>query len=158
MQSTIASKINVTPISVCLPISELHLILKKCAAVNCSFSDNLTPLGGNIYFAGDGTCQRLLQRTQRNCLRTFLPGNAGVFGWRHSLRARVSIASDTLGVTSRRPWSGYLNPPSPRTTYRTPPMGAIWMVAGARTNSSNRLTNQSTEKNLCNWGGILLAM
>ena len=24
-------------------------------AVNCSFSDNLTPLGGNIYFAGNGT-------------------------------------------------------------------------------------------------------
>ena len=28
----------------------------QSAAVNCSFSDNLTPLGGgNIYFAGDGT-------------------------------------------------------------------------------------------------------
>ena len=28
----------------------------QSAAVNCSFSDNLKPLGGNIYFAGDGTC------------------------------------------------------------------------------------------------------
>ena len=27
----------------------------QSAAVNCSFSDNLTPLGGTIYFAGDGS-------------------------------------------------------------------------------------------------------
>ena len=62
---TIASKINVTPKGVYLPISKLHSILAVAnllahnnksqicycgqislqnAAVNCSFSDNLTPL------------------------------------------------------------------------------------------------------------------
>ena len=71
---TTASKINVTPKGVYLPISKLHSILavanllahnNKCqicycgqislqsAAVNCSFSDNLTYYGGNIYFAGE---------------------------------------------------------------------------------------------------------
>ena len=75
-QCTIASKINVTPKGVYLPISKLHSILAvanllahnnkiricycgqislQSAAVNCSFSDNLTPLGGNICFAGDST-------------------------------------------------------------------------------------------------------
>ena len=63
---TIASKINVTPKGVHLPISKLHSILAianllahnnksqicycgqislQSAAVNCSFSDNLTLLG-----------------------------------------------------------------------------------------------------------------
>ena len=78
LESTIASKINVTPKGGCLPISKLHSILAvanllahnnksqicycgqislQSAAVNCSSSDNLTFLGfgGNIYFAGDGT-------------------------------------------------------------------------------------------------------
>ena len=71
---TIASKINVTPKGVVLPISKLHSILAvanllahdnisqicycgqillQSAAVNCSFSDIPTPLGSNIYFAGD---------------------------------------------------------------------------------------------------------
>ena len=27
----------------------------QSSAVNCSFSDNVTPLGGIIYFDGDGT-------------------------------------------------------------------------------------------------------
>ena len=27
----------------------------QCGAVNCSFSDNVIPFGGEIYFAGDGT-------------------------------------------------------------------------------------------------------
>ena len=66
MQCTIASKINVTPKGVYLPVSKLHSILVvanllahnnisqicycgqislQSAAVNCSFSDNLTPLG-----------------------------------------------------------------------------------------------------------------
>ena len=76
---TIACKINGTIKGVYLPISKQHSILavanilnyqKKeiisqiyfccqisllCAAVNCSVYDNLTPLGGNINFAGDGT-------------------------------------------------------------------------------------------------------
>ena len=64
------------PEGVYLPISKLHSILAvanllahknknqicycgqislQTAAVNCSFSDNLAPLGGTIYFAGDGT-------------------------------------------------------------------------------------------------------
>ena len=65
------------PKVVYLPISKLHSILVivnllahnnksqfcycgqislQSAAANCSFSDNLTPLGGgNSYFAGDGT-------------------------------------------------------------------------------------------------------
>ena len=63
---TIASNINVTPKGVYLPISKLHSILAvanllahnnksqicycgqislQSAAVNCSFSDNVTPLG-----------------------------------------------------------------------------------------------------------------
>ena len=70
---TMASKINVTPKGVHLPISKIHSILAvanllahnnkrqicycgqislQSAAVNCSFSDTF---GGNIYFAGDGT-------------------------------------------------------------------------------------------------------
>ena len=70
---TTASKINVTPKGVYLPIWKLHSILAvanllahnnksqicycgqislQSAAVNCSFSDIF---GGNIYFAGDGT-------------------------------------------------------------------------------------------------------
>ena len=65
-ECTIASKIKVTPKGVYLPISKLHSILAianllahnnksqicycgqislQSAAVNCSFSDNLTPLG-----------------------------------------------------------------------------------------------------------------
>ena len=40
---------NITPICYCGQIS------LPSAAVNCSFSDNLTPLESNIYFAGDGT-------------------------------------------------------------------------------------------------------
>ena len=65
-EGTIASKINNTPKGVYLPISKLHSILAvanllahnnlsqicycgqislQSAAVNCSFSDNLTPLG-----------------------------------------------------------------------------------------------------------------
>ena len=73
---TIASKINVTPKGIHLPISKLHSILAaanllshnnknqicycseislKHAAVNCCFSKNLSLFGGNIYFAGDGT-------------------------------------------------------------------------------------------------------
>ena len=72
IQYCIASKINVTPKGVYLPISKLHSILAvanllahnnksqicycgqislQSAAVNCSFSDTF---GGNIYFAGDG--------------------------------------------------------------------------------------------------------
>ena len=73
LNCTIASKINVTPDGVYLPISKLHSILAvanllahnnksqicycgqislQSAAVNCTFSDNF---GGTIYFAGDGT-------------------------------------------------------------------------------------------------------
>ena len=69
---TIASKINVTIKGAYLPISKPYIanflahnniseicycvqISLQSAAVNCSFSDNLTPLGGNIYFAGNGT-------------------------------------------------------------------------------------------------------
>ena len=69
--SAIASKINVTPKGVHLPISKLHSILAvvnllahnnksqicycgqislQSAAVNCWFFDTF---GGNIYFAGD---------------------------------------------------------------------------------------------------------
>ena len=76
-QCTIASKIFVTPKGVFLLISKLHSILAvanllahnnvsqicycgqislQSAAVNCSFSENLTPFWGNIYFAGYGTC------------------------------------------------------------------------------------------------------
>ena len=72
----IASKINVTSEGIYLPISMVHLILAlanllahnnigqicycgqislQSAAVNCSFCDNLTPPGGKIYFAGEGT-------------------------------------------------------------------------------------------------------
>ena len=72
---TITSKINGTSIGVYLPITNLHSILAvvnllahnnirqicycgqislQSAAVNCSFSDNMTHYGGNIYFAGDG--------------------------------------------------------------------------------------------------------
>ena len=40
---------NISQICYCGQIS------LQSAAVNCSFSDNLTPFGGNIYFAGDGT-------------------------------------------------------------------------------------------------------
>ena len=68
---TIATKINVTPKGVPLPISKLHSILAvenllahnnksqicycvqislQSAAVNCSFSDNLTHLGGYHLF------------------------------------------------------------------------------------------------------------
>ena len=74
LQSTIASKINVNPKGVYLHISKLHSILAvanllahnsevkfvtavkfySSVAANCSFSDNLTPLG-NIYLAGNGT-------------------------------------------------------------------------------------------------------
>ena len=67
----------VPPKGVYLCISKLHSILTvanllahnntiqicycgqislQSAAVNCSFSDNLTPFGGNIYFAGDDAC------------------------------------------------------------------------------------------------------
>ena len=53
---TIASKISATPKGVYLPVSKLHSIIDvaNCycgqislhsTAVNCSFSDNLTPLG-----------------------------------------------------------------------------------------------------------------
>ena len=63
-------------IRVYLPISKLHSILAvanllahnyisqicycgqislQSATVKCRFSDNLTPLWGNIYFAGDGS-------------------------------------------------------------------------------------------------------
>ena len=73
MSCTIASKINVTPKGVYMPILKLHSILAvanllahnnksqicycgqislQSAAVNCSFSGTY---GGNIYFAGDGT-------------------------------------------------------------------------------------------------------
>ena len=73
---TITSKINVTPKGVYLPISKLHSMLAVAnllahnnisqicycgqisfvsAAVNCSFTDNLTPLGSTIYFAGNGS-------------------------------------------------------------------------------------------------------
>ena len=73
---TITSKISGTPKGVYLPITKLHSILAvanllahnnisqicycgqillQSATVNCSFSDNLTPLGGNIYFARDST-------------------------------------------------------------------------------------------------------
>ena len=69
----VASKINVTPKGVYLPIPKLHSILAvanllahnnksqfcycgqislQSAAVNCSISDTF---GGTIYFAGDGT-------------------------------------------------------------------------------------------------------
>ena len=69
------SKINVTPKGIYLPILKLHSILAvanllahnnksqicycvqislQSAAVNSSFSENLAPLGGNIYFAGNG--------------------------------------------------------------------------------------------------------
>ena len=75
VQCTIASKINVTPNSVFLPISKLYSILAasnllahnnisqicycvqislQSAAVNFSFSTNDT-FGGNIYSAGDDT-------------------------------------------------------------------------------------------------------
>ena len=70
IQSNNASKTNVTPKGVYLPISMLHSTLAvvnllahdyisqicycgqislQSAAVNCSFSDNLTSLGGNVY-------------------------------------------------------------------------------------------------------------
>ena len=79
MTGTIASKINVTSIGVCicLPISKLHSILAvknllahnnknqicycgqislQSATVNCSFSEKLTPLGvAFILLAADGT-------------------------------------------------------------------------------------------------------
>ena len=80
---TIASKINVTPKCVYLPILKLHSILAvanllphnnisqicycgqislQSAAVNCSFSDNLTIMEGNIFFAGDGTNSKIVTR------------------------------------------------------------------------------------------------
>ena len=68
---TLASKIYVTPKGVYLRsilavanslahnnISQICYwgqISLKSAAINCSFSDYLTPLGDNIYFAGDDT-------------------------------------------------------------------------------------------------------
>ena len=75
-QRTITSKINDTPQGVYLPILKLQSISAvayflahnkisqicycgqtsfQSAAVNCSFSDNLTSLQGNIYFVGYGT-------------------------------------------------------------------------------------------------------
>ena len=36
----------------------------QSAAVNCSFCDNLIPLGGNVYFAGDGTCKIILRNNK----------------------------------------------------------------------------------------------
>ena len=42
-------------------ISQFYYCCKislQSVAVNCSFSDNLTPLWGSIYFAGDGTSSR----------------------------------------------------------------------------------------------------
>ena len=77
------SKINFTPKGVYLPISKLHSILAvanllahnnksqicycgqislQSAAVNCSFSDNMTPLEGNINFAGDDTFYSALNK------------------------------------------------------------------------------------------------
>ena len=84
----LASKINGTPKSVYLPISKLHSILAvanllahnnisqicycgqislQSAADNCNFSDNLTSLGGNVYFAGDGTCDGIISFTTNYC-------------------------------------------------------------------------------------------
>ena len=40
----------------------------KSAEVNCSFSDNLTPLGGNIYFAGNGTSVKIKMNTNISAL------------------------------------------------------------------------------------------
>ena len=63
---TIYSELNVTPKVLTCPLNIfahnyksqicywVQISLQR-AAVNCTFSDNLTPFGGSIYIAGDGT-------------------------------------------------------------------------------------------------------
>ena len=92
MYHRVGNKINGTPKGVYLSTSKLHSILAmanllahnnisqfcycgqislQSAAVNCSFSDNLTPLRVNIYFAGDGTLQKQVYHRQ---FHIFMPG------------------------------------------------------------------------------------
>ena len=80
---TIASKINITTKGVYLPISKIHSILAvanllahnnisqicycgqislQSAAVSCSFSDNLTPLGVTYILLVHGTCSKNIMR------------------------------------------------------------------------------------------------
>ena len=60
----IASKINITPKGVCLPISKLHSILAVVILLAHNYISQIcycgqislqTLFGGNFYFAGDST-------------------------------------------------------------------------------------------------------